>query len=110
MPRTKKTKEGKPAVKKTTVKEKPYSLKVVLNDEVFETKAETIAKAITEFVNSPVFTSGLKTKVVLTFGDKNMSRTAIYPVPRARKMFSMFAVKGGDAIEIFANQLTRGLV
>lgn len=107
MPKTA-TKTTKKTIKKSTPK--PYFIKVKFNDEEFETKATSLYKALKEFVNDKSFTSGIKTRVILTYGNKNVTRNAIYSVQRARRMFSMFKVKEDNAIEIFANQLTRALI
>lgn len=101
-----KTKEKKVEKKVTP---KPYSLKVKFNDVDFETKATSLERALKEFVDSKVFDVGVKTRVFLSFGDKTVTRNSIYPVPRARRLFRMMALKD-EAIEVFANQLKRGLI
>ena len=104
---TEKSKKTEKVEKKV---EKPYFIKVSFNDFEFESKDVSFGKALAKIVKDKNFTSGVKTRVILTYGDKKVTRNAIYSVPRARRLFSNFEVKGDNSVEIFANQLTRALI
>jgi len=105
MSKTKKVEAKK--IKKTV--NKPYVFKIKFDDAEFETKAVSLHEALKEFVASPVFSTRVKTRIILTYSDGKVTRNNIYPAPRARRILNMLSLKD-SSIEILANQLTMSLI
>ena len=82
-----------------------YTFEVTVNDVTFKTKAEDLKTALSEFIKSPEFPLGIKTRVFMKFGKGKKLVTHTIPVIIARRLFSILSFKD-NAVEILANKLT----
>jgi hypothetical protein len=113
MSKTKTTKSVKSETKiiepkESKVSKNDYQFEVSVNDVVFKTKAESLEQALTEFVESPVYPVGAKTKLFFTYSKGDVNRKRLFQTPEARRMLTTLARKP-SAITILAEQLTRSL-
>lgn len=103
-------------MKKTKTKEKkelpPKNEKcffcIKVDDIVFEKKAKTIKEAVDAFVASPKFPYGVKTKVIIKFGNDKDEKIEVWGAVRARRIFSQIKLKPYSA-ELLAERLTSRL-
>jgi hypothetical protein len=102
-----KTKE--PKVKKT--KEKVlgsrrgmYSLEVSVNDVEYKGSANSVHQALSDFVLSPSFPFGVKTRVMLKFSDGKKEGSQRYGALVARRVFKAISHKP-SALEVLASKL-----
>jgi hypothetical protein len=85
-----------------------YRLEVSVNDVVFKTEAKSLEAALTEFVQSPEFPVGAKTKLFIVYGKGDVTLKRLYQTPEARRMLTTIAIKP-TAVTLLAEQLTRSL-
>jgi F0F1-type ATP synthase delta subunit len=107
MAKAKTTKAKKVEEVVETPKEKVdgYSFEVHVNDVTFKTKAVDLKSALTEFIKSPEFPFGIKTRVFMRFGKGKKIVNHTIPVVIARRLFSILSHKA-NAVEILAIKLT----
>lgn len=97
-----KAKETKEEVKP----KKDYTLEISVNDLNYKTKAKDLTEALTDFVNSPDYPFGVKTKLIIRYGKGDDIRQRIIPVQEARRLISVISKKT-TAFEILIAKLTR---
>jgi len=105
---TKKVKVEKP-IAKPVVKSKPYHLEIRVNDVDFKTDAKDLETALTEFVNSPDFPVGAKTKAFIKYSKGGNERKKIWHTREARRMLNCISLKP-SYLSILAEKLTNELV
>lgn len=93
------------APKKT---KKTYHFEIRVNDVVFVTDANDFETALLEFVDSPSFPVGAKTRAVLTYSKGKSLRTKILQTPMARRILQTIRFKG-SALKVLAEKLTNDL-
>ena len=80
-----------------SVKEEPkklkYSFEVSVNGTEYKGHAVTLEKAIADFVVSPAFPFGAKTKAVIKFGNSKDMRIRVYSAMQARRVFNQISLK-----------------
>ena len=97
--------------KKTTVKpiaKKPYHVEVSVNDVKFETDADSLELALTEFVASPVFPRGAKTTAIIKYSKGENEMIRVLRPQEARRTLMAIRLKP-SSIAILAEKLERGL-
>lgn len=82
-----------------------YSFEVTVNEVTFKTEAVDLKSALSDFIKSPQFPLGVKTRVFMKFGKGNKLVNHTIPVTMARRLFSIISHKA-TAVEILANKLT----
>lgn len=111
MPRAKKLGAEKPkrATKATkTEKEEGFSLVVHVNDEVFKTKADSLAEALREFVDSPVRPIAAKTTLVLHYSKGKVERQRNYFAHQANRFLNKIS-EIPSQLEFIAEKMTQEL-
>ena len=102
-------KEIKPVEKKVKAKvetvKKPYHLEIRVNDVDFKTDAKDMETALTEFVKSPDFPVGAKTKAFIKYSKGGNERKKIWHTREARRMLNCISLKPSFLI-ILAEKLT----
>lgn len=104
MAKTKKAAEPKSEKKSVDT----FSFELKVNDITFETKSSDLKSALVEFIKSPLFPVGVKTRVFIKYGFGKKVVTKTIPVFMARKVFSILAHKD-SAVDIFVSKLTAKL-
>ena len=96
-----KTKEPKA---KKVAKKGAYQLEVSVNDVAYKGSAASMVQALTDFVSSKDFPFGVKTRVLLKFGDGKKEGLQRYGALVARRVFKAISHKP-SALEILAGKL-----
>src|SRR3990167_5621654 len=95
----------KKAVKKETdTRRGLYTLDVSVNDVEYKGSANSLEQALSDFVVSPSFPFGVKTRVFLKFSDGEKSGSQRYGALVARRVFSAISHKP-SAVEILASKM-----
>ncbi len=103
------TKTKKPTKKTKKAPKKPkYRLEVEVNGNKFETGAEDMETALSEFVESPEFPLGAKTLAIFRYSDGKIERIKVLHTPEARRLFKIISLKP-DALAVYAKKLTEDL-
>lgn len=112
MAKTKKEKKVEEVVESETSaevtpeeKKDDYTFEVTVNDVVFKTKAVDLKTALSEYIKSPEYPLGVKTRVFMRFGKGKKIANHTIPVRIARRLFSILSHKD-NAVEILAIKLT----
>lgn len=112
MPKTKKVSTPKKVTKKETkkeeVKDTKYNVEISVNDVVFKTKADSIEEALTNFIDSPEFPHGAKTKLFIKYSKGKETRSRFWHTGIARRLLMTLAIKP-SAVNVIAEQLNRGI-
>ena len=90
-------------------KKYPFSLEVTVNDTHYRGEAVSLTEALKDFVASPEFPVGLKTKTIIRYGKGNDMHQQIWAVPKPRKVFNIISLKP-DALEIWASKFEAELI
>ena len=87
---------------------KEFHLEVNVNDGVYKGDADTLAQALSDFVNDPFFPQAIKTKVFLKYSKGEVQRHKLLSVPRARAIFTRMSFDP-NRLAIIAERLTHEL-
>ena len=87
---------------------KEYHLEVNVNDGVYKGDADSLAEALTNFVNDPFYPQAIKTKVFLKYSKGEVGRYKLLSVPRARAMFTRMSFDP-NRLQVLAEKLTHEL-
>src|SRR3989304_8588968 len=81
-----------------------YTLEVSVNDVEYKGSANSLEQALSDFVLSPSFPFGVKTRVFIKFSDGEKSGSQRYGAIVARRVFSAISHKP-SAIDILASKM-----
>jgi len=86
----------------------PFRLEITVNDITFKTEGESVKKCLIDFIDSPLYPFGAKTKMFITCFKGKLKRHRIFNTKEARKVLLTMSQKD-TAVEILANKLIREL-
>jgi len=89
---------------KKPVKKGSYTLEVSVNDVEYKGSANSLEQALSDFVLSPSFPYGIKTRVFIKFSDGKKSGSQRYGALVARRVFSAISHKP-SAVDILASKM-----
>jgi hypothetical protein len=96
------------AVEKAIKVSTKYHIEIKVNDVVFDHSAESIKQALFDFVASPVYPFGAKTKMFIKYSKGKIERHRLFHTQEARRVILTMRSKP-IAVEILAAKLTRDL-
>jgi len=102
------SKEVQSTPKETTKKSSVYKLEIKVNDVVFNTQANTIKEALLDFISSPDYPFGAKTRMFIKCKKGNVERHRVFHTSEARRI--ILTMKHKDiSVDILADKLTKDL-